>query len=70
MMAKPLRALELHYSMIQFLIIIIIINTVEPPVSDHPKCDDLVVAYENQTSGLLREKFPTHLLGGKNLRHV
>ena len=23
---------------------------VEPPLSNHPKCDDLVVAYKNQTS--------------------
>ena len=58
MMAKPMRALELRYSMIQFLIIIItiIITTVEPTVIDHPKCDDLVVAYENQTTVLSYEK--------------
>ena len=58
MMAKPMRALELRYSMIQFLIIIItvIITTVEPTVIDHPKCDDLVVAYENQTTVVSYEK--------------
>ena len=57
MMAKPMRALELRYSMIQFLIIItIIITTVEPTVVDHPKCDDLVVAYENQTTVVSYEK--------------
>ena len=56
MMAKPMRALELRYSMIQFLIIIIIITTVEPAVIDHPKCDDLVVAYENQTTVVSYEK--------------
>ena len=55
MMAKPMRALELRYSMIQFLIIIII-TTVEPAVIDHPKCDDLVVAYENQTTVVSYEK--------------
>ena len=57
-MAKPMRALELRYSMIQFLIIIItiIITTVEPTVIDHPKCDDLVVAYENQTTVVSYEK--------------
>ena len=54
MMAKPMRALELRYSMIQFLIIII--TTVEPTVIDHPKCDDLVVAYENQTTVVSYEK--------------
>ena len=53
-----MRALELRYSMIQFLIIIItiIITTVEPTVIDHPKCDDLVVAYENQTTVVSYEK--------------
>ena len=54
-----MRALELRYSMIQFLIIIIIIiiiTTVEPAVIDHPKCDDLVVAYENQTTVVSYEK--------------
>ena len=58
MMAKPMRALELRHSMIQFLIIIItiIITTVEPTVIDHPKCDDLVVAYENQTTVVSYEK--------------
>ena len=58
MMAKPMRALELRYSMIQFSIIIItiIITTVEPTVIDHPKCDDLVVAYENQTTVVSYEK--------------
>ena len=59
MMAKPMRALELRYSTIQFLIIIIItiiITTVEPTVVDHPKCDDLVVAYENQTTVVSYEK--------------
>ena len=58
MMAKPMRALELRYSMIQFLIIIItiIITTVEPTVIDHPKCDDLVVAYENQATVVSYEK--------------
>ena len=58
MMAKPMRALELRYSVIQFLIIIItiIITTVEPTVIDHPKCDDLVVAYENQTTVVSYEK--------------
>ena len=59
MMAKPMRALELRYSMIQFLIIIIItiiITTMEPTVVDHPKCDDLVVAYENQTTVVSYEK--------------
>ena len=58
MMAKPMRALELRYSMNQFLIIIItiIITTVEPTVIDHPKCDDLVVAYENQTTVVSYEK--------------
>ena len=31
--------------------------TVEPPVSDHPTCQDLVVAYESQTRrGLYREQ--------------
>ena len=55
MMAKPMRALELRYSMIHFLIIIII-TTVEPAVIDHPKCDDLVVAYENQTTVVSYEK--------------
>jgi len=62
-MAKPMRALELHYSMIQFLIIIIviIINTVDAPVSDHPKCDDLVVAYENQTTVVSYEKSSRHI---------
>ena len=29
-------------------------NTVEPPVSDHPKCNGLVVAYESRTA---RAKF-------------
>ena len=24
-------------------------TTVQPPVSDHPKCEDLVVTFENQT---------------------
>ena len=57
-----MRALELRYSMIQFLMIIIIIiitiiiTTVEPTVVDHPKCDDLVVAYENQTTVVSYEK--------------
>ena len=73
MMAKPMRALELRYSMIQFLIIIItiIITTVEPTVIDHPKCDDLVVAYENQTTVVSYEKSSWHIyLVEKNLRYV
>ena len=28
----------------------------EPTVVDHPKCDDLVVAYENQTTVVSYEK--------------
>jgi len=33
-------------------------TTVEPPVCDHPKCEDLVFAYENgPTRGLLRFTF-------------
>ena len=37
---------------------IIITSTVEPPVSDHPRCEDLVVAYDRQslmTGGRLQE---------------
>ena len=33
-------------------------GTVEPPASDHRKCEDLVVAYHNQSP----EKIPAHLL--------
>ena len=36
-------------------------NTVEPPLSDHLKCDDLVVANENQP----REEVPIYLLFGR-----
>ena len=25
---------------------------VEPPISDHPRCKDLVVAYKNRTTGV------------------
>ena len=38
-------------------------NTVEPPVSDYPKCKVLVVAYKNQTTGrLFLEEVRAHLL--------
>lgn len=33
-------------------------GTVEPPASDHPKYEDLVVAYHNQSP----EKIPAHRL--------
>ena len=32
-----------------------LLNTVEYPVSNHPKCQDLVVAYENRTTMGLRK---------------
>ena len=38
--------------------------TVEPPVSDHPKCQDLeelVVAYESQTRGGLFREHVSHI---------
>lgn len=28
-----------------------VVNTVEHPVSDYPKCEELVVAYKSQTAG-------------------
>jgi len=41
-------------------------NTVEPPVSDHPKREDLVVFYDKRTTGaLFREDVRTHLLYGR-----
>ena len=47
----------------------VISNTIEPPVSDHPKCKDLVVAYgrwsayKNRTTGRLsEEEVRVHLL--------
>ena len=46
-------------------------NTVEPPVSDYPRCEDLVVAYFNRTTGcLFREDVRIHLLYGNSLLHM
>ena len=40
----------------------------EPPVSDHPKYQDLVVAYESRaTWGLFRDEVHTNLLSGGEL---
>ena len=54
---------EYGFNKLQF-----ISHTVEPPVRDHPKCEDLVVAlreevaYENRTTGVFfREEVWTHL---------
>ena len=38
-------------------------NTLKPPVSNHPKLKDLVVAYENR-GGIFQEKVPTHVIFG------
>ena len=41
-------------------------KTVKPPTSKHPKCEDLVVAYENRTTGgLFRVEVLTFLLFGR-----
>ena len=41
----------------------VVVITVEPHVSDHPKCEDLLVAYENRIAGgFFREEVRTHLL--------
>ena len=43
------------------------VKTVEPVVSAHLKCEELVVAYESQTAGcLLRGEFRAYLLLGDN----
>ena len=34
-------------------------STVEPPASDHPKCQDFVVAYESRTRGGNRSDIST-----------
>ena len=44
-----------------FDILIAKVNTIEPPVSDHPRCEDLVVAYKNRTTGLSSEKMYGHI---------
>ena len=36
-------------------------STVEPPISDHTKCKDLVVAYNNPTTGGSSEKRSGHI---------
>ena len=42
--------------------------TVEPPVSDHPSCEELVVPFESSTAGsILRGQVRTHLLFGENV---
>ena len=41
-------------------------NTVEPPVSDQPKCKDLGVVFDKRTTrALFREDARTHLLYGR-----
>ena len=41
-------------------------NTIEPHVSDHTKCKDLVVAYKNRTTGgLFQEEVRVNLLYGR-----
>ena len=37
------------------------VNTVKLLVGDHPKCEDLVVAYEKRTTGVSSENMSGHI---------
>ena len=57
MIAKPIRALELHYPMIQFLIVILI-NT---HCSNKTEIDYILLLVENESKVMQNENINTHI---------